>query len=137
MSGENAVAARGVSVRPSKRKARVIPVLVAGLLAVSGCAMMYSGQRVDRSKLDKVVVGVTSRAEVLAAFGKPHSTAKKQAERITIYVYKYVRNVTVGIPFFVTVGKTATKGHQVTIAVSDETDKVLNYEVTDMDETLV
>ncbi len=133
-SGEDQDRTRGNFRIVGKSMTSAASVLIAGLIAASGCSMMFIGHRIDLSKVDRIVVGETTRAEIEAMFGKPFSSAKKHGENISVIVYKYARTLGLGIPFVLSVGRTSVKGHQLTIAISDDTDKVLNYEVTGIDD---
>lgn len=121
----------------SKRACSMIAVgfivLSAGVL--QGCSMILMGNRFDPDKLAAVTPGVTTEQELVRFLGNPQAIIHKQVEGMTVYQYKDLTSTSIAIPFVISFGRAAQRGHIVNIMVKDG--YVVGYEDTQMQEHLL
>lgn len=110
--------------------------LVMLILLTQGCAILSTGHTIDRSKLDSIKPGKTRGEDVIRMLGKPDVTLHKIKEGTSVWTYKSITTVAVGIlvPFF-SLMKGKTTGLQLNIGF-DKTDTVVEVEILEMEEYL-
>jgi hypothetical protein len=99
---------------------------------ISGCALMYQGHNIDENVIKSIQPGITTEEVLVRLLGPPETIIKKNLEGITVYQYKYVRILSIGIPFFVSIGRITQNGRVLNIMV--KSGKVMDYEDNQMQE---
>jgi len=109
-------------------------------LLVTGCTVITTGHRFDQKRISIIEIGTTTKQDVIRFFGPPDDVVYNHGEGAKVYIYKYLTNTTVGIPFvppiaLLTVGWTRLRGYEVNIMIDDDSGTVRNYEVNEFKET--
>jgi hypothetical protein len=99
---------------------------------IGGCALIYQGHSLDESVVRSIQPGVTTEEGLLRLLGSPDAITKKLLEGITVYQYKYVRILSIGIPFPVSIGRVTQTGRVLNVMVKGG--KVMTYEDNEMRE---
>jgi hypothetical protein len=100
--------------------------------SIGGCALIYQGHTIDENAIKSIQPGITTEEALVRILGSPETMIKKHAEGITVYQYKYIRILSVGIPFPVSIGRITQNGRALNIMVKNG--KVMDYEDSEMKE---
>jgi hypothetical protein len=98
----------------------------------AGCALIYQGHSIEENVVRSIQPGVTTEEALLRLLGSPDAITKKLLEGITVYQYKYVRILSIGIPFPVSIGRVTQTGRLLNVMVKGG--KVMTYEDNEMKE---
>lgn len=109
--------------------------LLSAALLLQGCMASWTGHAIARARLAGFVPGQTTPAEVEAALGKPENVVFKSAGRVTVYVYQSLRTVNLGLPFMVSVGRSAQKGATLNIVFKEGVFR--EYELVEMKQKIL
>lgn len=88
-------------------------------LALQGCMASWSGHGVPRDRLREFKPNQTSQSEVEAALGPPEDVVFKSNEQATVYVYRSVVGVQLGLPFPVSFGRSRQRGFSLNVMFKD------------------
>ena len=99
---------------------------------IGGCALVSQGHNIDETAIKSIQPGVTTEAALLRLMGSPEIIIRKHAEEITVYQYKDVRVLSIGLPFPVSIGRLTQTGRILNVMIKNGI--VLNYEESEMKE---
>lgn len=78
---------------------KLAPSLTLALLA-AGCATTEFGRDIDRANLERIQVGATSKAEVLALLGSPTSAYPQGENEVLVWSHTVAHGRAVVVPFY-------------------------------------
>ena len=120
--------ADGSSLHSKIRVFVLVAALTLSLLA-QGCAIRWAGRKVPKEKAGDFVVAETTIDEVKAVLGEPEDVFTKPNQGITVYIYRKIVHVFVGlgIPGLLSVGRTSQDGFELKVIFKDGL--YVNYEL--------
>lgn len=93
--------------------------LIACLALGNGCTMMSHGRwsNIERTDVNKLRIGVTTEADVLASFGEPQRIVQRtDGLKILGYSHGLDRGLGLSIPFLLSIGRTGGTGQTLNIS---------------------
>ncbi|MGE0526186.1 MAG: hypothetical protein AB7P49_03915 [Bdellovibrionales bacterium] len=98
---------------------RIIALLISMALLLPGCALIWQGHDLDLEKVNKIQVGVTTEQDLIHMLGMPEGIVHKHSDGIKVFQYKDVNVLTVGIPFFFSLGRGRQRGLVMNVGMKD------------------
>jgi outer membrane protein assembly factor BamE (lipoprotein component of BamABCDE complex) len=104
--------------------------LLMACTCLTGCAMMSQGTvlGIPDEAIESLRVGVTTKDEVIAQFGRPHRIMYHPSQGMEVFTYMSSFDRSLFVPFPVTLGRAAGSGKTVNITFVN--DVVADYQYT-------
>lgn len=107
----------------------VIVVLVVGVF-LSGCSIASRGRmaKIERTQVDSIVVGESTKDDIVKLLGKPQQVRFKP-NGTEIFVYMHGIEQSIGIPFIISLSRGGGSGQTLNV-IFDQFGTVVDYDYT-------